>query len=262
MIRPSNIGILSIQSYIPGTYIDQSELEVYDNVSKGKYTIGLGQQSLSCTSDLEDINSICSTVLVSLLEKNHVNPAHIGRLEVGTETIQDKSKSSKTFLMDFFKGNPNIEGVTTYNACYGGTQALFNTVAWVESSAWDGRLGIVIVADIAVYAPGTARATGGAGAVALLIGPNAPMVLDSLRVTHMAHVFDFFKPMGRGEYPVVDGTLSIDSYLEALNYCYKGLKERVGAKRLEGVADFYCFHSPYNKLVRKAFNYLLLQDYL
>lgn len=64
----------------------------------------------------------------------------IGRLEVGTETIIDKSKSVKSALMQLFEesGNTDIEGVDTTNACYGGTSALFNAVNWVESSSWDG----------------------------------------------------------------------------------------------------------------------------
>ena len=32
--------------------------------------------------------------------------------------------------------------------------------------------------DIAVYASGNARPTGGVGAVAMLVGPNAPLVLE------------------------------------------------------------------------------------
>jgi len=41
-----------------------------------------------------------------------------------------------------------------------------------------GRLAIVVAADVATYARGGARPTGGAGAVAMLLGPNAPLVLD------------------------------------------------------------------------------------
>ena len=62
------------------------------------------------------------------------------------------------------------QGVDCINACYGGTAALLNAVDWVESAAWDGRLAVVVAADVAVYAPGPARPTGGCGAVALLIG--------------------------------------------------------------------------------------------
>jgi hydroxymethylglutaryl-CoA synthase len=41
-----------------------------------------------------------------------------------------------------------------------------------------GRLAIVVCADIAVYAAGNARPSGGAGAVAMLVGPNAPLVME------------------------------------------------------------------------------------
>jgi len=67
--------------------------------------------------------------------------SNIGRLEVGTETIIDKSKSVKTVLMQLFEdsGNRDIEGIDTMNACYGGTAALFNALSWIESSSWDGK---------------------------------------------------------------------------------------------------------------------------
>ena len=99
-------------------------------------------------------------------------------MEVGTETILDKSKSVKSVLMQLFGDNTDIEGIDTTNACYGGTAALFNALSWVESSSWDGRLAIVVAADIAVYASGSARPTGGAGAMAMLVGPNAPLVIE------------------------------------------------------------------------------------
>ena len=76
--------------------------------------------------------SISLTSLKNLMEKNHVHPSSIGRLEVGTETLVDKSKSVKSVLMKLFEesGNFDVEGVDSLNACYGGTAALFNCVAW------------------------------------------------------------------------------------------------------------------------------------
>jgi 3-hydroxy-3-methylglutaryl CoA synthase len=35
--------------------------EAHDGVAAGKYTIGLGQNSMAFTGDREDINSICLT---------------------------------------------------------------------------------------------------------------------------------------------------------------------------------------------------------
>jgi len=39
------------------------------------------------------------------MEKYNVNPKNVGNLEVGTETFLDKAKSTKTVLMQLFKGN-------------------------------------------------------------------------------------------------------------------------------------------------------------
>lgn len=148
-----------------------------------------------------------------------------------------------------------------------------NALSWVESSAWDGRLAVVIAGDIAVYAEGAARPTGGAGAVAMLIGPNAPLVIErGLRSTYMAHAYDFYKPNLDSEYPVVDGKLSIECYLKALDKCYQGYCQK--ARKLSGLTgesndavginsfDGIVFHSPYCKLVEKSFARLVLNDFL
>lgn len=139
---PQNVGIVAIEVYFPSLYVDQNELEVFDGVSTGKYTIGLGQSKMGFCTDCEDINSLCLTVVQNLIEKNKVSYADIGRLEVGTETIVDKSKSVKTVLMQLFESSNNndVEGVDTTNACFGGTSALFNAINWIESSSWDGKL--------------------------------------------------------------------------------------------------------------------------
>jgi len=41
-----------------------------------------------------------------------------------------------------------------------------------------GKYALVVCGDIAVYATGPARCTGGAGAIAMLVGPNAAAILD------------------------------------------------------------------------------------
>src|SRR5258706_15314076 len=121
-----------------------------------------------------------SPVVSSLMKKYNVDPKSIGRLDVGTETIIDKAKSVKTVLMRLFEeaGNHDIEGVDSINACYGSTAAVFNAINWIESSSWDGRNAIVFAGDIAIYGEGSARPAGGAGACAMLIGPNAPLVFE------------------------------------------------------------------------------------
>lgn len=220
------------------------------------------------------------------MSKYKIDPNSIGRLEVGTETILDKSKSVKSVLMQLFGDNTNIEGVDTVNACYGGTNAVFNTVNWVESSGWDGRDAIVVTGDIALYAKGNARPTGGAGAIAMLIGPNAPIVVEpGLRGTYMQHTYDFYKPDLTSEYPIVDGHFSVRCYTEAVDACYKAYNKREatlkslanghvnGHANGNGVEetstktpldrfDYMTFHAPTCKLVAKSYARLLYNDYL
>lgn len=260
-----HVGILALEVYFPSTYISQVELEQANGVSAGKYTIGLGQDTMAFTGDHEDINSISLTVVQSLLEKYSINPMDVGRIEVGTETLIDKSKSTKTVLMSLFEGNTDVEGATVVNACYGGTAALLNALAWVDSSAWDGRYAIVVAADIAVYADGPARPTGGCGSVAMLVGRDAPLAVDLRTRTCFAnHVWDFFKPNMESEYPSVNGALSQTCYLQALDDCYlrfikKSQQARNRDTSLTGT-DYMLFHSPYNKLVQKSVGRLLYHD--
>jgi len=235
---------------------------------------------------LPDIYSMALTVTHSLIEKYNIDTDSIGRLEVGTETILDKSKSVKSVLMKLFGKNSNIEGVDTINACYGGTNALFNAINWVESSAWDGRDAIVVAGDIALYDKGAARPTGGAGAVAMLVGPNAPLVFEpGKRGSYMAHAYDFYKPDLTSEYPVVDGHFSIRCYTEAVDACYKAYNKRVatlastqaanssngvnGVNGVSGVSaegldrfDYLLFHAPTCKLVAKSYARMLYNDYV
>lgn len=291
---PKDVGIHAIEIYFPPYFVDQKDLEKFDCVSEGKYTIGLGQEEMGFTGDQEDVNSMSLSAVQNLLEKHNVEMTDIGWMGVGTETIIDKSKSTKSVLMSIFasSGNSDIEGVDFKNACYGGTAALFSAIDWVESSSWDGRLALVVACDSAVYARGAARPTGGAGAVAILVGPHAPLIMErGLRSSHVAHAFDFFKPDLKSEYPTVDGALSIQSYFTALDSCYRKYKQKFSSRRptpassggkgdagadlIKGVpsdsstsskfdldsAEAFLFHTPFSKLVQKSLGRLLYNDF-
>jgi hydroxymethylglutaryl-CoA synthase len=177
------------------------------------------------------------TAVSSLMRKHSIHPCSIGRLEVGTESLLDKSKSVKTVLMQLFEPyNTDIEGADTYNACYGGTNAFFNAVNWVESCAWDRRDAIVVAIDIASYADGPMRATGGAGCVAMLIGADAPLAVEpGLRGSHFRHTYDFYKADFSTEYPQYDAPLSLRCYAEAVDACYRTYLQKLD--RLESRRD-------------------------
>uniref|UniRef100_A0A8C5XBS8 Hydroxymethylglutaryl-CoA synthase n=1 Tax=Microcebus murinus TaxID=30608 RepID=A0A8C5XBS8_MICMU len=229
---PKDVGILALEVYFPAQYVDQTDLEKYNNVEAGKYTVGLGQTEMGFCSVQEDINSLCLTVVQRLMERTKLPWDSVGRLEVGTETIIDKSKAVKTVLMELFQdsGNTDIEGIDTTNACYGGTASLFNAANWMESSYWDG-----------------------------------------LRATHMENVYDFYKPNLASEYPMVDGKLSIQCYLRALDRCYasychkiQNQRKRAGINQAFTLDDFQfmIFHTPFCTMVQKSLARLMLNDFL
>ena len=265
---PQNVGIHAIDLYFPSTYISQSSLESFNAIPAGKYTIGLGQLGLSYVNDREDVYSIALSAVDSFMSKYGVRYEDIGRLEVGSETILDHSKSIKSVLMQLFaaSGNTDVEGIDSMNACYAGTHALFNSVDWIESSAFDGRYALVVAADIAEYASGPARPTGGCGAVVMLLGPDAPLVLDrGVRATHMEHAWDFYKPNMESPYPLVDGKFSNSCYIRALDTCYQRYVSKYRAKLGESVTvdriDHVVLHAPYNKLTQKGYARLYWNDY-
>lgn len=101
----------------------------------------------------------------------------------------------------------------------------------------------------------------------MLIGPNAAICLDrKVRSTYMANVYDFYKPDLSSEYPYVDGPLSNQCYLQALDRCFNLYFDKANRNREEllnheyseqsaielGHFDAVIFHAPYCKLVQKS----------
>ncbi|GMR59759.1 hypothetical protein PMAYCL1PPCAC_29954 [Pristionchus mayeri] len=266
---PEDFGISGISCYFPKTFVKQNELEKANGIAAGKYTIGLGQTEMAFCSDKEDSVSLALNATQMLLDEYQIDPSSVGFLAVGSETLVDKSKSIMSALMPLFGEDVEMSGADRKHACYGGTQALFDALAWLNwTYAEDHKLAIVVCTDIAVYDEGPARCTGGAGAVALLLSPGAPLVFDrGLQSTIACHSYDFFKPVGsyNCEYPIVAGADSISCYLGFLSNCYKKYKQKSKVKRGQSslsLADFdaACFHSPFTKLVRKAVAVMVAED--
>ncbi|PVH92258.1 hydroxymethylglutaryl-CoA synthase [Periconia macrospinosa] len=271
MSYPENVGIKAMEIYVPGQCLDQTLFEKHQGASAGKYTIGLGLKYMNYCTDREDVCSLALTAVSSLLRKYKIDPKSIGRLEVGTESPIDKAKSVKSVLTTLFEphGNTSLEGIDTIHACYGGTSALFNAVNWVESRSWDGRDAIVVASDIAIYDQPASRPTGGAGCVAMLVGPNALLSLDpSLRGVYMTNTYDFYKPDFKVEFPLVNGHDSITCYQQALDGCHKDLLRRTNigdrpaTNNVLDLFDYMAFHTPNCKLVSKSYGRLRYNDIL
>lgn len=100
----------------------------------------------------------------------------------------------------------------------------------------------------------------------MLVGPDAAIVFDrKVRSTYMANVYDFYKPDMKSEYPTVDGPLSNQCYLQAVDKCFQLYFEK--ANKHKGCVsldtfDAIIFHAPYCKLVQKSIARLFLLNFL
>lgn len=79
MTWPKDVGILAVDFAFPSQYVDQEDLELYDmsqnvkGVQPGKYTKGLCQNKMAFTTDREDVQALCLTVVSSLMDKYNIS---------------------------------------------------------------------------------------------------------------------------------------------------------------------------------------------
>mmetsp|Transcript_155323 Transcript_155323/g.282450 ORF Transcript_155323/g.282450 Transcript_155323/m.282450 type:complete len:872 (-) Transcript_155323:187-2802(-) len=290
--RLANVGYHTIEIYYPQFYFKQIEMEEWDaDPSRygpsviGKYTKGVGQIEARYPTDDEDPVSYAMTATHRLLErierdgfnetarysvdgKAHSIWNAVGRLDIGSESLIDRSKSMKAYLMDMFErfgdaatGLGNIEGVDMYNACYGGQAAHLCCLNWVESDRWDGRYAICIPTDISDAGPDFMFVVGAATAAGLIF-PDAPLAHYSDRCSAILHRFDFFKPVGWHHMgPVTDGKYSIAAYMECIDICYGTLRKKSNDQRLLSITDYNVFHTGGGyHVVKKAFDRVLRND--
>lgn len=101
-----------------------------------------------------------------------------------------------------------------------------------------------------------------------------------MRAVHSTHAYDFYKPDMNSEYPIVDGKLSINCYLRALDKCYQGYKAKVTScsghsqARDKSVCECRCrevsldhfdymvFHVPFSRMCQKSLARLMLNDFI
>ena len=246
----TDVGILAIEYYAPDLCVRAADIEAFHGV-QGQYTIGRGQENVTFCSDDEDAVSMAMTSFQRLMKRCGLGYDEIGRLEVGTESQVDRAKSIKTFLMSFFEeeGLHDVEGADTYNACYGGTNALFNAVSWVQSAAWNGKYAVVICSDAAVHPDPAHLSAIGASSVAMLVGPHAPFVMEPERTSFIKHAYDFYRPIGwHNNDALMDMDEATGQYEEALESCFEKFTEMMGSTDLLSVYDYVAFHcnAPYH----------------
>lgn len=235
---------------LPGTFA------VATGEEPEKYTKGLGLFASSFPDTYEDIVTMGANAAYRLMQREELEPADIGRIDVATESSFDNSKPVSTYIAgcleqvfdgDFHHAN---KGERKF-ACISGTQSINDAYNWIKAGRDRDRAALVIATDTALYARGDAgEATQGAGSVAMLITRNPRLVALSTEQGYgSADETDFLKP--NQQFPSVDGKRSIQVYLARMREALEDFESLHGKVHPDEYA-YIPFHTPFPGMVRKA----------
>lgn len=249
------VGIESIGIKLSSRFIPAKVIARLQDVPEDKITIGLGCQTIGLCGDSENVVSLSVEAAKRALARWEGDKSNIGLVVVGTESSLDESRPLSAWVADQLGLKGAVRSYEVKHACYGGTVALRQAVEWIASGASQGKVALVIAADVCSYAPGhPAEPTQGAGAIAMIIGRDLLAHIDLISYPYSEPTFDFWRPTGH-DFPTVDGPVSLDAYGRAVEEVYRAYFKDHPDKSLKQFQAL-SFHTPFPKMVTKAFHRL------
>ncbi|WP_103981737.1 hydroxymethylglutaryl-CoA synthase [Helcococcus massiliensis] len=247
MSKTNKVGIEKIGLYLPKYYVDLVDLAEKRGVDPNKWTIGIGQEKMSVIEESEDIVTMAANAANKILTEE--DKKNISQVVFATESSIDFSKSAASQVHRLLSINKFAKSYEVKQACYSATAALLNAYNHVKLNPEEKVL--ILSSDIASYGANSGgEVTQGAGAIAILVS-NKAEVLElsgkSLALTH--DCYDFWRPSYR-EYPLVDGKLSTDTYINMFKENLEGFMEKY--EDSEDSLQAFLFHLPFTKMGKKA----------
>ncbi|PZL76653.1 hydroxymethylglutaryl-CoA synthase [Enterococcus plantarum] len=242
-----NVGIDKISFFVPPFYVDMTDLALAREVDPNKFHIGIGQDKMAVNKKTQDIVTFAANAAKNILSDE--DKKKIDMVIVGTESGIDESKASAVVLHRLLGIQPFARAFEVKEACYAGTAALQYALAHIKTHPESKVL--VVASDIAKYGlTSGGEPTQGAGAVAMLVSADPRIIVvndDSVALTQ--DIYDFWRPVGH-DYPMVDGQLSNETYIQAFQKIWGEYQLR----HKKTTADFaaLAFHIPYTKMGKKA----------
>ncbi|WP_247891666.1 hydroxymethylglutaryl-CoA synthase family protein [Azospirillum argentinense] len=250
----TSVGIESMNLYAGPTYVDVRDLftargldlERFDNLMMRKKSV-----ALPC----EDAVSYAVNAAKPIIDR--LTPAErsrIGTVITCTESPVDFAKSLSTYIHALLGLDRNCRSLELKQACYAGMGALQLAAGVVGSGFTPGEKVLVIATDTArATARNTyAEPTQAAGAIAMLIG-DRPRLLDLDPGAHGCcsyEIMDVHRPLP--ELETGDPDMSLLSYLDCLENCFRAYAERVEGADFQTTFDALAFHTPFAGMVKGA----------
>lgn len=248
------IGIEAINAYVGQVCIDVRTLfqarsldfKRIDNLMMEQKSV-----SLPCEDVVTNAVNAAKPILdcLSMQEKQQIE-----LVIAATESGLDFGKAITTYIHDYLGLSRRCRVFEIKQACYAGTAAL-NMAAYMVASSTNAEVkALVISTDTArsqikmTYA----EPSQGTGAVAILVS-NKPDILEldlGANGYHSYEVMDTCRP--QAEIELGDADLSLASYMDCLEQCYKNYAERVEGADWQTTFDYLIFHTPFAGLVKGA----------
>lgn len=249
-------GIESIGIHFPSLVMSVEELARVRHIDPNKYTIGLGCQNIAICPPGYGIVDLATEAAKRALSRWNGNISDIALIATGTESSEDMSRPLSAWIADKLGLRGAIRSYEVKHACYGGTLALRQAIEWKLSGLAKNKVALIIAADICEYEQGEpAEPTQGAGAIAMIIGNPLIAEIEPKSYPWSKPAFDFWRPVGR-KHPLVEGQFSLKCYQEGAFFCFNELVGKHNIEKTFKQFDAMCFHTPFPKMVKKAFYHL------
>ncbi|OQX69000.1 MAG: hypothetical protein B6A08_07345 [Sorangiineae bacterium NIC37A_2] len=234
----------------------------------------------------ENVYTMAANAVLRLILNYDIDPRQVGFLGLGTESSTDNAAGAVIVrgMVDRALeslGRPRLsrqlEVPEFKHACLGGVYALKNALRYVSCDG-DGKLAIVVSADVAEYERGSSgEQTQGAGAVAMLVERHPKLIAIDLSRAGSASDYrgpDFRKPFARhfreeyasrtkrvSDFPVFSGRYSTYAYLDETVQAVEAMLSKIemGAGTYYKSVRALFFHRPYHHMPISAMSFLYVR---
>lgn len=257
-----SVGIEAMNVFGGTAYLDVMQLAEYRKLDIGRFE-NLLMKEKSVALPYEDPITLgvnAAKPIVNSLSEEEKN--RIELVVTCTESGIDFSKSISTYIHHYLGLNRNCRLFELKQACYSGTAGLQLAVNFVLSQISPGAKALVVATDISRFliAGGDilseewsyAEPTGGAGAVAILVGENPSMFQVDVGANgyYGYEVMDTCRPVPDSEAGNAD--LSLLSYLDCCEQTFLEYQRRVVGVDYQKTFQYLSFHTPFGGMVKGA----------
>ena len=258
-----SVGIEAINVFGGSAFLDVQQLARHRGLDMRRFENLLMRQKTVALPFEDPVTFAVNAAYPILARLTTEQKASIEMVVTCTESGIDFGKSLSTYIHHHLGLHRGCRLFEVKQACYSGTAGLQTALNFVLGAASPGARALVIATDISRFmvAEGGdaltedwsfAEPSGGAGAVAMLVGAE-PIVFQAdvgANGIHGFEVMDTCRPMPDSE--AGDSDLSLLSYLDCCEQTFLAYRSRVDGVDYRDTFQQLVFHTPFGGMVKGA----------